>query len=294
MTDSATVDRFRTWAALRPSKSSCRTSSTCAGAASSIARRPAAVIVTYAPRPSSGLASLVTSPREAMRPTRRETQLFSHAKPSPSSKARSRPSGMAMKVDDEVPSGIVHINEQTVGDEADVPRRGGRIGHRIPLRRRPGEHRGVHRKSVRHRAPTSAMIDDAPHHAEMRIVDPEDTMQKESLTALVRHHLATARAASSGRSAHTVYGGHEHVLRQTLIALRAGSSLDEHENPGEATVQVLRWARHTGGRREPVERLTWRPHVHPRLPPRSRFRRGLGGAADGRQATPARLGTRTP
>ena len=64
-------------------------------------------------------------------------------------------------------------------------------------------------------------------------------MQKESLTALVRHHLETASTASSGRSAHTIWGGHEHVLRQTLIALRAGSSLDEHENPGEATVQVL-------------------------------------------------------
>lgn len=65
-------------------------------------------------------------------------------------------------------------------------------------------------------------------------------MQKESLTALVRHHIETARTASSGRSAHTVYGGHEHVLRQTLIALRAGCNLDEHENPGEATLQVLR------------------------------------------------------
>jgi quercetin dioxygenase-like cupin family protein len=64
-------------------------------------------------------------------------------------------------------------------------------------------------------------------------------MQKESLTALAREHLETARAATSGRSAHTVYGGHEHVLRQTVIALRAGSNLDEHENPGEATVQVL-------------------------------------------------------
>jgi quercetin dioxygenase-like cupin family protein len=64
-------------------------------------------------------------------------------------------------------------------------------------------------------------------------------MQKESLTALVRHHLETASTASSGRSAHTIYGGHEHVLRQTLIALRAGVSLDEHESPGEATVQVL-------------------------------------------------------
>lgn len=64
-------------------------------------------------------------------------------------------------------------------------------------------------------------------------------MQKESLTALARHHLETAKTSSSGRSAHTVYGGHEHVLRQTVIAIRAGSSLDEHENPGEATLQVL-------------------------------------------------------
>lgn len=64
-------------------------------------------------------------------------------------------------------------------------------------------------------------------------------MQEESLTALVRLHLATASAASSGRSAHTLHGGHAHVLRQTLIALRAGSKLDEHENPGEATLQVL-------------------------------------------------------
>lgn len=64
-------------------------------------------------------------------------------------------------------------------------------------------------------------------------------MQKESLTASMRHHLEIARGASSGRSAHTLYGGHERTLRQTLIALRAGSRLEEHESPGEATVQVL-------------------------------------------------------
>jgi quercetin dioxygenase-like cupin family protein len=64
-------------------------------------------------------------------------------------------------------------------------------------------------------------------------------MPKESLTALIRQHLKTASTASSGRSAHTIYGGHEHRLRQTLIALRAGSDLSDHENPGEATVQVL-------------------------------------------------------
>ena len=64
-------------------------------------------------------------------------------------------------------------------------------------------------------------------------------MNKISLTALAREHLAGAERASSGRSAHTVYGGHEHVLRQTVIALVSGQKLDEHENPGEATVQVL-------------------------------------------------------
>lgn len=64
-------------------------------------------------------------------------------------------------------------------------------------------------------------------------------MNKVSLTALTREQLAGAERASSKRSAHTVFGGHEHVLRQTLIALVAGQKLDEHENPGEATVHVL-------------------------------------------------------
>ena len=65
-------------------------------------------------------------------------------------------------------------------------------------------------------------------------------MQQESLTALASDHLEIARTASSGRSAHTLYGGHDHVLRQTVIALQAGACLDEHESPGEATLQVLR------------------------------------------------------
>lgn len=63
--------------------------------------------------------------------------------------------------------------------------------------------------------------------------------QKMSLTALVREQLELARQASSGRSAHTVFGGHEHVLHQTLIALAAGHGLDEHDSPGDATVHVL-------------------------------------------------------
>ncbi|WP_410659257.1 cupin domain-containing protein [Amycolatopsis sp. lyj-112] len=64
-------------------------------------------------------------------------------------------------------------------------------------------------------------------------------MKKSSLTALAREQLKIAGQASSGRSARTVYGGHEHVLRQTLIALVAGHGLDEHNSPGEATVHVL-------------------------------------------------------
>lgn len=65
-------------------------------------------------------------------------------------------------------------------------------------------------------------------------------MEKFSLDAIGREQAERAAATSSGRSAHTVYGGHEHALRQTVLALTAGSSQDEHENPGEATVQVLR------------------------------------------------------
>ena len=64
-------------------------------------------------------------------------------------------------------------------------------------------------------------------------------VQKSSLDALARELLAAASASSSGRAARTVYGGHEHVLRQTVIALAAGQALAEHENPGEATVHVL-------------------------------------------------------
>ncbi|HEY5230194.1 MAG TPA: cupin domain-containing protein [Galbitalea sp.] len=64
-------------------------------------------------------------------------------------------------------------------------------------------------------------------------------MPKTSLTALARHELERARTASSGRSATTVFGGHERQLRQTLIALKAGGTMGEHDNPGEATLQVL-------------------------------------------------------
>lgn len=64
-------------------------------------------------------------------------------------------------------------------------------------------------------------------------------MNKHSLHALAREQLELARRAPAGRAAATVYGGHERALRQTVIALVAGARLDEHENPGDATVHVL-------------------------------------------------------
>ena len=63
--------------------------------------------------------------------------------------------------------------------------------------------------------------------------------RKMSLTALAREQLLAARSALSGRSAKTVFGGHEQVLRQTVIALSSGQALQEHDSPGEATVHVL-------------------------------------------------------
>ena len=64
-------------------------------------------------------------------------------------------------------------------------------------------------------------------------------MNKLSLDALAREQLERATDEPSGRSSSTVFGGHEHVLRQTVIALREGSSLTEHNSPGEATIIVL-------------------------------------------------------
>ncbi len=65
-------------------------------------------------------------------------------------------------------------------------------------------------------------------------------MDAVSLTSSAEEHLELARSAPAGRSAHTVHGGHENRLRQTLIALAAGHRLGEHDSPGEATLQVLR------------------------------------------------------
>ncbi|OHT88993.1 cupin domain-containing protein [Mycobacteroides saopaulense] len=62
-------------------------------------------------------------------------------------------------------------------------------------------------------------------------------MQKRSIEALIRQLFE--RTNNSHNAAETVVGGHERVLRQTVIALREGSELGEHESPGEATIYVI-------------------------------------------------------
>ncbi|MGZ4438439.1 MAG: cupin domain-containing protein [Nocardioidaceae bacterium] len=54
--------------------------------------------------------------------------------------------------------------------------------------------------------------------------------------------LEQARGAGNGRAAASVVGGKGHLLRMTVLALRAGEELAEHASPGEATLLVLRGA----------------------------------------------------
>jgi quercetin dioxygenase-like cupin family protein len=65
-------------------------------------------------------------------------------------------------------------------------------------------------------------------------------MEPLPLAAVADEHQAKAAESPHGRSAHTVVGGRGHVLRHLVLALGAGEALADHENPGEATLLVLR------------------------------------------------------
>ena len=65
-------------------------------------------------------------------------------------------------------------------------------------------------------------------------------MEIVALDALGERLLTEARTAPSGRCAVTIHGGRVHSLRQTLIGVAAGHTLDEHENTGEVTLQLIR------------------------------------------------------
>ena len=98
--------------------------------------------------------------------------------------------------------------------------------HRLPLPRRHRRPPGPARMGT-HRNPAHQPERQGP------------LMQKISLDAAAHEQLEIARNTAAARSSATVFGGHEHALRQTVVALLAGASLGEHENPGEATVHVL-------------------------------------------------------
>jgi hypothetical protein len=55
-------------------------------------------------------------------------------------------------------------------------------------------------------------------------------MQKISLSALARQQVERAAVAGGGHTADTVYGGHEKVMRQTVIGMTQGARLAEHDN----------------------------------------------------------------
>ncbi|GAA2486358.1 hypothetical protein GCM10010406_23170 [Streptomyces thermolineatus] len=65
------------------------------------------------------------------------------------------------------------------------------------------------------------------------------------LDALAAEHLGKAVDSPHGRSAHLIF--HDGPMRQTVIALKAGTGLDDHNTPLAASLQVLRGrVRYTG------------------------------------------------
>lgn len=85
------------------------------------------------------------------------------------------------------------------------------------------------------------------------------------LTQLASRHLAEARASEHGRSAERIL--HDGHLRQSIIALRAGTELGEHNSPPAGTIHVLEGAVRVTGLDEAevsageLELLTHRRHA---------------------------------
>ncbi|GAB2926958.1 hypothetical protein GCM10022245_68760 [Streptomyces mayteni] len=67
---------------------------------------------------------------------------------------------------------------------------------------------------------------------------PGSMESMDDLSELAERYLALAQAADHGRSAHLFL--RDGPLRQSVIALTAGSELEEHTAPPAASLQVLR------------------------------------------------------
>ena len=104
-------------------------------------------------------------------------------------------------------------------------------------------------------------------------------MDTTSLADMARAHIERARAAAHGRSAHTLHGGHDRVLRQTVIALRAGETLHEHDSSRDATLQVLAGRVRLTAAHADAGRRRGRPPHGARRGPHAPRGRGLRGPA---------------
>jgi quercetin dioxygenase-like cupin family protein len=74
-------------------------------------------------------------------------------------------------------------------------------------------------------------------HAERR--EPTAPAAPIDLAATGRQLLEDARGMASGRAARTLIPGAHAPLKQTLVALRAGVELSEHDTNGPATIYLL-------------------------------------------------------
>jgi quercetin dioxygenase-like cupin family protein len=67
-----------------------------------------------------------------------------------------------------------------------------------------------------------------------------DDAQVRNLAAIAADLLGRAAAEPAGRAALTLVTGAGAPLKQTMLALRRGEQLAEHDAPGAATLQVVR------------------------------------------------------
>ena len=67
-----------------------------------------------------------------------------------------------------------------------------------------------------------------------------DDAQVRNLAAIAADLLERAAVAPAGRAALTLVAGAGAPLKQTMLALRSGEQLAEHDAPGAATLQVVR------------------------------------------------------
>ena len=67
-----------------------------------------------------------------------------------------------------------------------------------------------------------------------------DQAQVRNLAAVADDLLERATAAPAGRAALTLVAGAAAPLKQTMLALRSGEQLADHDAPGAAALQVVR------------------------------------------------------